>query len=127
MARKRYDKAAAAARQAMLDSVNNCGTLPSRRDTPTAAWGAIVGHAAEIAMSQSEARGMADLSRFVGQATGMLMQQHERLDAPPPGFARIDVDLGALRDMLSAIRDERERREARIDDTLIDCKIIDNE
>lgn len=112
MARARWDKAAAAARAAMAESVASSGVVTADvRKSPVKAWGQIVGHAAELAMMSDSARGMSDLASFVGKATGMLPSGKES-DDPAPGTVRLSADVSAdtLLDMLARVRAENERR-----------------
>jgi hypothetical protein len=68
---RRYDLAKQAAARGLLDGVNRSGVV-NVRDTPVEAWGEIVGHAAELVMVSDNTRGVAELSRFVGQAADMI-------------------------------------------------------
>lgn len=72
MARTRWDKAKRAAADGMLQGVMQSGVMVNPVDHPVAAWGAIVGRGAELLMNTDNARGYADLARFVGQAADML-------------------------------------------------------
>jgi hypothetical protein len=73
LARRRYDLAAQRAREAMQAEVAASGRIDANlANTPTRAWGQIVGHMAELAMATDSARGAADLAAFVGRATQML-------------------------------------------------------
>ena len=84
LARTRWDKAAAASRAALRDAVNDSGVITARADrTSVQAWGVIVGRAAEVLLNTDNARGFADLARFVGHATGYLPTAKEET-APAP-------------------------------------------
>lgn len=81
MARARWDAAKRAAADGLLEGVNQSGVLPCVKDHPVAAWGAIVGRGAELLMNTDNARGYAELARFVGQAADMLPDRNTAADA----------------------------------------------
>ena len=98
MARARYAKAQEAAAAGLLAGVHKSGLVDvDTRRVPTDAWGILVSKATELAMVADNPRGVADLSRFVGQAAGMIAGQHEKmeqeqasiLDAIPPGMVML--------------------------------------
>ncbi len=109
MARARWDAAKEAAADGVLAGVNSSGVLPSPVDHPVAAWGAIVGRGAELLMNTDNARGYAELARFVGQAADMLPDKQQQ-DQPGSAVFTATIPLDQLAVMLDAVRQERERR-----------------
>jgi hypothetical protein len=71
MATARWAEARQAAARGLMDGVNRSGVV-NVRDTPVEAWGEIIGHATELVMVSDNTRGVAELSRFVGQAADMI-------------------------------------------------------
>ena len=110
MAARRWDKARAAAAAAMAAKVQELD--PSHVNvchTPVSAWGALVGHAAGLVLQSDNPRGVADLGRFVGSATGMLAERGAEQAAGVQVTATIPA--GDLLQLVAALRQERENRQ----------------
>ncbi len=112
IARKRQERAAVAAAQGILDSVNAHG-VPAKGSI--AAWRYIVKHQADIALD-AKGRTSTDASYFVGRAAGMLRDGSDR-QADNTSQAVDDNlgKLGALADRLLQAIDAEQRRRAEQD------------
>ena len=102
LARARWDKAAAAARQGMALAVSNHATIDVRKQ-PAKAWGMVVEHLTDVLLATNSARGAADLAAFVGKSSDMLPDKRQD-DGPPAGVARIDIPIDTLLDTWRQMR-----------------------
>ncbi len=108
IARKRQERAALAAAQGILDSVNAHG-VPAKGSI--AAWGYIVKHQTDIALD-AHGRTSTDASYFIGRAAGMLRDGNSRDDSAQTAQQDETMSkLGQVADiLLDAIERERVRR-----------------
>ncbi len=109
IAKRRQERAAIAAAQGILDSVNEHG-VPAKGSI--AAWRYIVKHQADIALD-AKGRTSTDASYFVGRAAGMLRDGSDRqADNTSQSVDENMGKLGALADRLLQAIDAEQRRRA---------------
>lgn len=111
LARTRWDRAKEAAAAGLLQGVKDSGVVKlDPRAHPVDAWGTIIAHNTAVIMRSDDSRGLAELTRQVGQAADMIPDNRQAQETP--GLtASIHVPIDQLAPLLDALRQERERRE----------------